>query len=156
MSQWIRLETPAEGVASITLTQPEIRNQGSWDAISQLADALVRVRGSGARVSVLASGLDGHWIEHAWLRDLRATVLAEATSGDGVCWFRALQEITSPEIISLAAIAGDCSGGGAELAWACDLRVAEESARFDAGDSMREVYGELASARSPLCGDACG
>jgi enoyl-CoA hydratase/carnithine racemase len=33
-------------------------------------------------------------------------------------------------VVSIAAISGNTSGGGAELGWACDIRIAEEQARF--------------------------
>ena len=136
MSEIVSLERPADGVALVTMSNPAIQNFGSWEGISQLAAALREARESGARVSVLASGVPGHWYEHAWLTDLRATFLGEATSGDPVCWFHALQEITNENVVTLAAISGDCSGGGAELGWACDLRVAEQQARFGQPEVM--------------------
>jgi enoyl-CoA hydratase/carnithine racemase len=126
----VRLEWPREGVALVTVRHPRIGNFGSWEAISALADALRAARESGARVSVLASGVEGHWLEHAWLPDLAATLEGRPTSGDPGGWFRCLKELAGSPVVSLAAIAGDCSGGGAELGWACDLRVAEEQARF--------------------------
>lgn len=130
MAGHVTLERPREGVAVVTLTHPEIRNHGSWAAVSEIADALVEAREGGARVSVLASGLPGHWIEHAWLTDLHAMLTGRPTSGDGAGWFRALQELAKTPVVTIAAISGDCSGGGAELGWACDLRIAEEQARF--------------------------
>jgi enoyl-CoA hydratase/carnithine racemase len=139
MSQWVLRESPAEGVAVVTMSHPEIENQGSWDAISQLADALADARADGARVCVLASDVPGHWFEHAWLRDLRALFVGEAMSGDPVCWFRALTELASPDVITIAAISGDCSGGGAELGWACDLRIAEEQARFSQPEILLQL-----------------
>ena len=93
MSQVVTLERPSEGAALITMTNPEILNFGSWDAIGQLADAMTEAREGGARVSVLASGVPGHWFEHAWLRDLRAMVTGKEMSGDPSGYFRALTEL---------------------------------------------------------------
>ena len=123
-------ETPAEGVAVITMSNPEINNHGSWAGIGQLADAMAAARETGARVTVLASGVPGHWFEHAWLTDLVATMKGEETTGEGAAWGRALQEIGTTDVVTIAAVSGDCSGGGAELGWACDLRIAEEQALF--------------------------
>ena len=75
-------------------------------------------------------GRRGHWYEHAWLRDLRNTVIGEPTTGTGGGWGVCLQELAKTPVVTIAAVSGDCSGGGAELGWACDLRVAEEQARF--------------------------
>jgi enoyl-CoA hydratase/carnithine racemase len=121
----IELERPSDGVALVTWYDPELRNHGTFAAVGQLAAALAEAREGGARVCVLASRTPGHWLQHAWLPDLRGLFRGEATTGDGVGFFRAIRELTHPDVISIAAISGDSNGGGAELGWACDLRVAE-------------------------------
>ena len=68
----VRLEHPRAGVALVTVTNPALLNHVSWSAIEQLAEALRAARAGGARVTVLASGVPGHWLEHAWLPDLLA------------------------------------------------------------------------------------
>jgi enoyl-CoA hydratase/carnithine racemase len=130
MAETIELERPSEGVAVLTVNDPEVENRLRWSTVDRLGERLTEARTGGARVCVLASAVAGHWLEHACLRDLRAMVTGDPTTGSGVGWFVAQQELGAPEMISIAAISGDCAGGGAELGWACDLRVAEESARF--------------------------
>ncbi len=112
------------------MSNPAINNHGSWEGVEQLGAALIEAREGGARVAVLASGTPGHWYEHAWLRDLCNTVTGEPTTGTGGGWGVCLQELAKTHVVTIAAISGDCSGGGAELGWACDLRIAEEQARF--------------------------
>jgi enoyl-CoA hydratase/carnithine racemase len=126
----ISVEIPREGVALVTMTNPAINNHGSWAGISALAEAMKQARENGARVTVLASGVPGHWFEHAWLQDLADAMEGKPTTGPGAAWYRALQEIGHADVVSIAAISGDCAGGGAELGWACDLRIAEEQALF--------------------------
>ena len=72
MSSWkvVSLERPREGVALVTMSNPEIRNHVSWAGVGELAQALAEAREGGARIVVLASGVPGHWLEHAWLTDL--------------------------------------------------------------------------------------
>jgi len=130
MPQHVTLERPREGVALITMSNPAINNHVSWMGVGQLAAAMKEARESGARVAVLASGVAGHWFEHAWLQDLADAIEGKPTTGEGVAWFNALREIGGTHVVSIAAISGDCSGGGAELGWACDLRIAEEQALF--------------------------
>ena len=126
----VRLERPREGVALVTVANPAIRNHGSWATVEQLAARLAEAREGGARVVVIASGVPGHWIEHAWLPDLMNMLRGRPTTGDGAAWFRVLRELSATPVVSIAAISGDCSGGGAEIGWACDLRIAEEQACF--------------------------
>jgi enoyl-CoA hydratase/carnithine racemase len=139
MSDLARLERPREGVALITLSLEKSATHVSWEAINALGAALREARECGARISVLASAIDGHWYEHAWLPDICNMVNDQPTSGPAVGWFEALTEITATHVVTIAAISGDCSGGGAELGWACDLRIAEEQATFSQPEVMLGV-----------------
>jgi enoyl-CoA hydratase/carnithine racemase len=130
MSNIATLTRPADGVAVVTLDLTRSQGFVSWEAVNELADRLAEAREDGARATVLASAGEGYWYQHAWLRDLLAMVTGGTPSGDSDGWWRALAEITHTDVVTIAAINGDCAGGGAELGWACDLRIAEEQARF--------------------------
>lgn len=126
----VTVDSPREGVALVTYADPAIGNHVSFAGVSELADALEQAAAKGVRVAVLASGVPGHWLQHAWLHDLRGMVTGGPLSGDGAGWFRALQALAESDLVSIAAISGDTSGGGAEIGWACDLRIAEEPVLF--------------------------
>jgi enoyl-CoA hydratase/carnithine racemase len=130
MAQYVKLERPREGVALVTMTNPAINNHGSWVGIAELAAAMKEARETGTRATVLASGVPGHWFEHAWLQDLADSIEGKPTTAEGIAWYNALFEIGKTHVVTIAAVSGDCSGGGAELGWACDLRIAEEQALF--------------------------
>jgi enoyl-CoA hydratase/carnithine racemase len=114
----------------LTFSDPQRENQICWAAVDDIARQLRQCREQGARVVVLASGLAGHWLEHAWLQDLSNGIEGLEQTGSGAGWFSAMDELTHESVISIAAISGDSSGGGAELGWACDLRIAEIQAHF--------------------------
>lgn len=130
MSHAIEVSWSGERVAVLTFSDPSRCNQICWAAIDALAEQLKHCRESGARVVILASGLEGHWLEHAWLRDLSNGVQGRELTGAGTGWSASLNELAHENVVSIAAISGDCSGGGAELGWACDLRIAETQAHF--------------------------
>jgi len=125
----VRLEWDIEGVAVVTVSGVP-PNPSTLALADQLADHLKAAREAGARIVVLASDVEGHWLGHASLKDLTALIRGEATSGSGTGFFRAADELSKQSMVSIAAISGDCGGGGCELGWACDLRIADESARF--------------------------
>jgi enoyl-CoA hydratase/carnithine racemase len=130
VSHSIAVDWPGERIAVVTFSDPARNNQICWAAIDALGNQLKECREAGARVVVLASGLEGHWLEHAWLQDLINGVQGLEQTGTGAGWFNTLEELGHESVISIAAISGDCSGGGAELGWGCDIRVAESQACF--------------------------
>lgn len=127
----VTLEWPDAGIALVTVGDGGKANHITTCAtVSFLADTLDAAMAQGARVIVLASSVEGHWLEHAYLDDIVKLVNGEAASGDPAGWFRSLQALNRGTAVTIAAVSGDTSGGGCELGWACDLRVAEEQARF--------------------------
>ena len=126
----VTMEFVAEGAAVVTMTNPALQNQGSWAAMVELAAALRAAREGGSRVTVLASGLDDVWFGHAWLPDICAVFEGTEQSGEGRGWFDTLAECNRRDVVTIAAINGDTFGGGCEVGWACDLRVAEPGVHF--------------------------
>lgn len=130
MTHSLAVDWTGDHIAVLTFSDPQRDNQLCWSAVDDIARQLRQCREQGARVVVLASGLAGHWLQHAWLRDLANGVQGLQQTGSGAGWFSAMDELTHEDVVSIAAISGDSSGGGAELGWACDLRIAEVQARF--------------------------
>jgi enoyl-CoA hydratase/carnithine racemase len=127
----VTLEWPQAGIALVTVGDGGTANHNTTCAtVSFLADTLDKAIAEGARVIVLASSVEGHWLEHAYLDDIVRLVRGEAATGDPAGWFRSLQTLNRGSAVTIAAVSGDTSGGGCELGWGCDLRVAEEQARF--------------------------
>ena len=120
-------------IATVTLSNPEklnALNATMWEELRQIMLQLagecdircVILRGAG---KVFAAGGD---IEE--LREARATVDSALAYHEAVG--QVLQAIEHYPQPTIAAIQGPCAGAGLEIACACDLRIAGQSARFGA------------------------
>lgn len=119
------------GVATITLNRPDAMNTINPDLSAGLMDALREVRDNEAiRVAVLT----GNGRAFCAGADLRSRAGGPGASGtpaghfpappaDSFATFDAKKPI-------IAAVNGYCLGGGFEIALACDLRIASETATF--------------------------
>ena len=65
MTKIIEVKKVSENIVLLTMSNKEINNNVSWDAVKQLSNALENARQSGANIAILASGLKDHWFEHA-------------------------------------------------------------------------------------------
>lgn len=121
----------ADGVLRVTLNRPEKRNALSRTLLAQLRDAFLAARGDETlRLAILTGAADKSFAAGGDLRDLssvRTEDEALAMSRDAR---EALDAIRFFPVPVIAALNGDSLGGGAELAAACDFRVAAGHARI--------------------------
>ena len=128
----LRLERPSDGVAVLTLDNPDQRNAmsdqmtASWaSAVDELAaDRSVRVVVVTGEGSAFCSGGNTSWIASepdATVDELRNRMLP---------FYRAWLSIRRLEVPTIAAINGPAIGAGMCLALACDLRYAARGARM--------------------------
>lgn len=129
MADDVQLDFPSDGVALI-LQNTGAHNFSTFKANEQLLAALEHARDEGTRVVVVGSGLEGHFAGHGWLPDVIETFTGGTPSGDPVAGWRVFRELDTGPMVSIAAVDGAAWGHGAELAWACDLRVASTRATF--------------------------
>jgi len=114
-------------IAVLLLNRPEQLNALSDELMEELVSALTELdRDEGVRAIVLGGS------ERAFAAGADIGELAQASAIDLYYQRRierwdAIRELWTPLI---AAVSGYCLGGGCELAMACDLIVASESAQF--------------------------
>lgn len=108
-----------------TLNRPERRNaidQESIDALHGVCDELEQH----PRLLIL-TGADGVFASGADIAELRDRTADDARRGINSTAFRRIRALPMPVI---AAVDGYALGGGAELAYAADIRIATPRARF--------------------------
>jgi enoyl-CoA hydratase len=125
----------AGGVVVATLSRPERLNALSTDLISALdglLDELERAprRGPGAAAVVVIAGAGRSFCAGADISELHGLDGPVGFSGHVKRMADVFARLQALPIPSIAAVHGTALGGGFELALACDLRIAEESARF--------------------------
>jgi enoyl-CoA hydratase/carnithine racemase len=119
------------GVVVLTYRRPPENVIGFAD-LAELDRVLVQwADDERARVIVLTGGAVGTFVAHADLADVAALIDDRATGPDGPdVWARALGRLATIPQPVVAAVNGQAWGGGCELALACTLRVAAQSAHF--------------------------
>lgn len=128
MAARVRVSRPCAGVGEVLLDAPP-RNILDSEAWEDFEAALGELRDSGARVVVIGSAVEGFLMAHGSLRRV-IDVFTGVPAGDVDSQKRVMRELDSGPMVSIAAIDGQAWGGGAELCWACDLRVASTVASF--------------------------
>ena len=116
-----------EPVAVIRLNRPEALNALSNQLMSELVGALENLDDDEAVRCIVLAGDEKAFASGADIGDLSDPTHLELYFGGRIDKWDAIRSVRTPIV---AAVSGYCLGGGCELAMACDLIVASETAQF--------------------------
>ncbi|MCX6066057.1 MAG: enoyl-CoA hydratase-related protein [Chloroflexi bacterium] len=114
-------------VGLITLNRPQAMNALNPQLLSELLQALTAFEADPAVGAVVLTGSERAFAAGADIKFMAGASSAEMRANGFVEMFEGLRKIKKPII---AAVSGFALGGGCELAMACDLLVASETAKF--------------------------
>jgi enoyl-CoA hydratase len=121
--------TVAERVATLTVNRPDKLNALNAATIAELDHAIGEIAGRSDIGGVILTGSGKAFVAGADISELKGQTPAgakrRATFGQGV--FSRFEQLPKPVI---AAVNGFALGGGCELAMACHVRIASDTAKF--------------------------
>ena len=141
----ILFEVKDDGIAWLTFNRPEARNAMTFGMYQRLGE-ICRALDSRVRVLILRGAGDRAFVSGTDIAQFREFTTPQHALDyearmDAV--FDALEDVKVPTI---AAIQGACTGGGAGIAAACDLRIGAPSAKF--GFPIARTLGNTLSMRN--------
>ena len=123
----IKVDT-SEGIATLTIDRPEVKNALDLATVGEIRAALQTVAANAdAGVLILTGAGDAAFVSGADINDIRARGRDEGLAAINSSLFAEIERFPRPTI---AAVNGYALGGGCELALACDLRIAADTAKF--------------------------
>ncbi len=117
-----------DGVGVITLNRPQARNALTFAMYERLAE--IAGDPGGARALILTGAGDKAFAAGTDIAQFRAFSSADDAIAYEAKLDRVLGALERCTVPTIAAVAGACTGGGAGIAAACDLRIACDGARF--------------------------
>jgi len=131
--KWLRLESSANGIRTLTLDRPPVNALGQ-DLVHELGRAFALLREDAGARCIIVTSAGKHFCAGADLKERQGMgiddVRAFVTRLSGI-----LNDLAVLPFPSIAAVRGTAAGGGCELALACDLRVLAD----DASIGLRET-----------------
>jgi len=122
------IRTEVHGQAGlIRLNRPEAMNALNGAVMEQVAQALESYDADAAIGAMVINGDDRAFAAGADIKEMAEATAVEMLLSDRIGRWDRLRRIHKPII---AAVSGWCLGGGNELAMACDMIVASETAKF--------------------------
>jgi enoyl-CoA hydratase/carnithine racemase len=122
------VETSLDGhVALLRLNRPEARNALSPEMMERIASELERIDPDPEICCVVIAGSDEVFAAGADIKAMSERSFAEALYHPAAEFWKRIAKVKTPLI---AAVSGYALGGGCELALACDMIVASETAKF--------------------------
>jgi enoyl-CoA hydratase len=122
------LYTIREGIGHIVLNRPHARNALTFAMYERLAE--IAANPGEAKALILTGAGDKAFAAGTDIAQFRAFATADDAIAYEARLDRVLGALERCAIPTIAAVAGACTGGGAGIAAACDLRIAAANARF--------------------------
>lgn len=119
-----------DAIAIVTFNRPKVLNALNTQTLTELSTALAELKAdTGVRAIVLTGAGDKSFVAGADINELAVQTPIEGKehARRGQAIFDAIEQLGKPVI---AAINGFALGGGCELAMACTMRLAADTARF--------------------------
>jgi enoyl-CoA hydratase/carnithine racemase len=127
MPELIEVSRDEFHVATIRLNRAEARNALSPEMMEEIATALERLDADPEARCVVIAGSEEVFAAGADIRAMSERSFEEALRHPAASFWRRLAAVKTPLV---AAVSGYALGGGCELALACDMIVASETALF--------------------------
>ncbi len=114
-------------VGLVRLNRPKALNALSHALLTELMDALAAFDSDPAIGAIVLTGDERLFAAGADIKEMASASPVEMLKSDRTAIFERIMQVKKPLI---AAVSGWCLGGGNELALACDMVVASETAKF--------------------------
>ncbi len=119
------------GIAYITLNRPQARNALTFEMYEETARLCSEIKLGGEIKSVIISGAgDKAFAAGTSMDQFRSFAVPQDSIDYEKTMDRVLQMIEECEVPTIAALTGACTGGGAAIAAACDLRICDANLKF--------------------------
>lgn len=120
-----------DGIARITFNRPQARNALTFPMYERLVEICREVDGDPSiKVMLLTGAGDKAFAAGTDISQFRSFKTADDAIAYETRIDRVITVLEQCRVPTIAAIAGACTGGGAAIAAACDLRIAAGNARF--------------------------
>jgi enoyl-CoA hydratase len=118
----------SEAIATLTIDRPDVKNALNLETVEQVRTALRTIDADPSVGAVIITGAgESAFVSGADINDIRARGRDEGLAAINSSLFAEIERFPRPTI---AAINGFALGGGCELALACDIRIASDTAKF--------------------------
>jgi enoyl-CoA hydratase/carnithine racemase len=118
----------SDSIATLTIDRPEVKNALDLATVEAMRASLQTLMANAeVAVLVITGAGDAAFVSGADINDIRARGRDEGLAAINSSLFAEIERFPRPTI---AAINGYALGGGCELALACDIRIAAETAKF--------------------------
>jgi enoyl-CoA hydratase len=133
-----------EGIARVKFNRPEVRNALTFEMYEVVYNLCVEANETEEIRAIIFAGVDSS----AFASGTDISLLQGIKDGKGGIEYeerieRVVGMVERCRVPTIAAIAGACTGGGAALATACDLRIGAKNMRF--GYPMAKTLGNCLS-----------